>query len=706
MNAFALISLIATLICFALSLVVLLNNRKAVLNQLFFLTALTGFVYSFTTVMMWSAPSADEALIWHKLGTMWPFFTAAVFNFALVFTDSKWIKFKFHYIAVYLPAVILFLIDLLTFSINTAPVLEYWGYNDLASGTWVFAVSTVWSAFTSIAAFVICLRYYFNAKEKTQRLRGKYVSIGLAIPILAFVTTNMIARGLGLGVPNLGPIATLFFAIFVTYAIVKLDLFTIDAALAAENIVSTMPDSLILATVDANMLKVNEQLVQFSGYSKDELIGQPISKLCPKNMEAWRILLIKLERQGIVRNYELTIQTKSGEDRHVVLSASVVLNKKGRAIGITCVLNDITERKAAEQELSVTKNYLEALLNSMLTGVLVINSETHRIVDINSTALSMIGLPKEAVVGKVCNKFICPMDSGKCPITDLGFNVHNDEKILLTADGKQKRVLKGVTKLELHDQTLLIENFIDISQRKTMEEQLIKAQRLASIGELAGQLGHDLRNPLAGIKNGIYLVKKKGNSISEEERKEILKIIEVAIEDSNRIVTSLIEYSNEMLLTPELTTPKRLVLNALAKLTVPSGVSIQNNALDETQTLLDTAYMENVFLALLNNAVQATAKGTITIHTNSNKAGIQFSVIDTGVGIPEDIQSKLFTPLVTTKAKGMGMSLAICKRVVEAHGGTIAVESKVGEGTTVNVILPVVASRKEFADLQASLTSI
>ena len=240
-----------------------------------------------------------------------------------------------------------------------------------------------------------------------------------------------------------------------------------------------------------------------------------------------------------------------------------------------------------------------------------------------------------------------------------------------------------------------------------MEEQLVKAQRLASIGELAGQLGHDLRNPLAGIKNGIYLVKKKGNSISEEERREILKIIESAIEDSNRIVTSLIEYSNETMLTPELTTPKRLVSNALAKLTVPSGISIQNNALDETLTLVDTTHVENAFLAILSNAVQATPeKGTITIGVNKSESSVTFSFTDTGIGIPEEIQSRLFTPLVTTKAKGMGMSLAICKRVVEAHGGNIEIESKVGAGTTVKVSLPVVASRKKFADLQGRLTSI
>ncbi len=365
------------------------------------------------------------------------------------------------------------------------------------------------------------------------------------------------------------------------------------------------------------------------------------------------------------------------------------------------------ERVIAEQELANTKNYLETLLNSMLTGILVIDAETHRIVDVNSTALSMIGLPKEQVVGRVCHKFVCPTECEKCPITDLGFEVDNAEKILITADGKQKHILKSVKKLQINDQLLLVENFIDISQRKIMEEQLVKAQRLASIGELAGQLGHDLRNPLAGIKNGIYLVKKKGNRITEKERMDILKIIDVAVEDSNRIVTSLIEYSNEMLLTPELITPKQLVSNALSKLTVPSHIIIRNNALDETPTLLDAVYMEKTFVAILWNAIQATTeKGTITIEANASSSSIILSFTDTGAGIPEEVQPRLFTPLVTTKAKGMGMSLAICKRVVEAHGGSISIESKVDQGTTVKLTLPAVTSRKEFADLQAHLTSI
>ena len=706
MNVFAFVSLIAVMFCLALGLLVLYLNHKPALNRIFFLTALIGFVYTFTTVMMWIAPTAENAFIWHKLGTIWPFFSATVFTFALIFTNNKWIKNKIHYIVIYLPAIAFFLIDAMTEYINTAPVLQVWGYNDLAAETWLYAVSTFWSALLPLLAFGLCFRYYLKAKDVTQKQRGKFVSIGIAIPILAFIVTNMVARGLGMGIPNLGPIATLFFAIFVGYAIVKYDLFTIDAALAAENIVSTIPDALILANMNSGMLKVNQRLVDFSGFSEAELIGQPITKLCRDNPRECTAVIEELTRDSLVRNRELVLQTKTGEKRHVLFTGSVVTSKSGHPLGLTCVIHDITERKIAEEELANTKNYLETLLNSMLSGIIVIDGKTHEIVDANISALKMIGATREEVIGKVCHNFVCPGEKATCPITDLGSEIANDERVLLTSKGERKQILKSVVKLQLKDRLLLIENFIDLSQRKIIEEKLIKAQRLASIGELAGQLGHDLRNPLAGIKNGVYLVKKKGNKITEEDRAEILRIIEVAIEDSNRIVTSLIEYSSELLLTPELCTPKSLVADALSKIQVPSHINLQNEASDETKMLLDTTRLESVFAGIIQNAMQAMPeKGALHLKSCVDGSNMQFCFEDTGVGIAEDMLDRIFTPLVTTKAKGMGMSLAICKRVVEAHGGKVSVESHVGLGTKIKISLPIKQSRMEFAAAQAALST-
>jgi hypothetical protein len=280
LNIFAALSLFASISCLLLGITVYSFNRKSILNKIFLLTALAAFFYSFTTVMMWTATDFASASFWNKMGTMWPFFVALVATFALVFTENKWIKNKLNYLILFLPAVAFWLIDFSTSLINGSPVMEYWGYNDVASGSWIYYGSIIWTIALPILAFVLCFRYYRQANDTLQRQRRKYVTIGFAIPIAAFISTNMVARMIDMGIPNLGFIATLFFSCFVGYAVVKYDLFTFDAALAAENILSTIPDSLILADTESKILRVNERLVDFLGYPDKELIGKSIVQLC------------------------------------------------------------------------------------------------------------------------------------------------------------------------------------------------------------------------------------------------------------------------------------------------------------------------------------------------------------------------------------------------------------------------------------------
>jgi PAS domain S-box-containing protein len=579
MDALAWVSLCASIIWLALGIVVYYFNRKSILNKLFFLMILAGFFYSFTTVMMWMSHNFESSFFWHKMGTMLPFFVVLVLNFALVFTDNSWIKNKRNYLVLYLPAVLFWLIDLFTNQINMPPVVQYWGYNDLAAGTVVYIISTIWTVALSILAFVLCFRHYRRAKDNLQRQRRKLVMIGFGISI-ATLATNMLARSFNMPIPNLWSISTLFFSVFVGYAIVKYDLFTFDVALAAENILSTMPDSLILANMKTKMLRVNERLVDFTGYAEEELVGQPIIKLCAENENSYYSALKELVEKRVTRGRELVFKTKSGEKRNILFSGSVVENRKGVPIGLTCVIHDVTERKK-------------------------------------------------------------------------------------------------------------------------MEERLVKAERLASIGELAGQIGHDLRNPLSGIKNAVYILKKKSERLTEAEKKEIFGIIDVAIEDSNRIITSLVDYSSELNLQLEPCTPKSLVLNALSKIQVPERISIQNNTSDDIEMLLDMVRVESVFASIIKNAIDASPeKAVIQIRSILKGSNVEISFIDSGTGIPEDVLPKIFSPLVTTKAKGMGMSLAICKRVVEAHDGKVAVESTVGKGTTVTITLPIKPSKTEFAQDQ------
>ncbi len=570
MNLISWLSLFASISCLFLGIVVYSFNKKSILNKTFFLTSITAFVYGFTTVMMWTSTNFASADLWNKMGTIWPFLVALVLNFALIFTESNWIKKKRNYLILYLPAVSFWLIDLFTSLINGAPILEYWGYNDVASATGLYFASAIWTAALPLLAFVLCFRYYRKAKDNLQSQRRKYVAIGFAIPIAAFISTNVFAPSLNLNIPNLGFIATLFFSIFVGYSVVKHDLFTFDAALAAENILSTMPDSLILADLNGKILKVNERLVNFVGFTEEELMGEPIDKLCVVSYRNnCAKILRELSEKKVVINQELVFKTKAEVDRNVLFSGSIVKSKTGRAIGMTCIIHDVTEHKK-------------------------------------------------------------------------------------------------------------------------LEERLVKAERFASIGELAGQVGHDLRNPLAGIKNGIYIIRKKNEQLTEEKRNEILGWIEAAIEDSNRIVTSLVDYSSELNLEPEPCTPRSLVLHALSKIQIPDRLSVLNHTTDNITMVADASKLASVFAGLIKNAVEAIPeKGSVEIMSSLKESNVEISFADSGIGIPENVLPKLFTPLVTTKAKGMGMSLAICRRVVEMHGGKVAVESVFGKGTTVSVLLPI-----------------
>ncbi len=230
----------------------------------------------------------------------------------------------------------------------------------------------------------------------------------------------------------------------------------------------------------------------------------------------------------------------------------------------------------------------------------------------------------------------------------------------------------------------------DISERKKMGEKLLKTEKLAAIGELAASVGHDLRNPLTGITGAVYYLKMKLASKMDEKSREMLDLIEGDIKYSNKIVNDLLDFSGEIHLHRTKVGIKSLIRKTLSKIDVPKKVKIIDSTDNTPEVLIDGDQMTRAFQNLITNAIEAMPKGG-RLEIKSEKTGdcIKISFRDTGVGIPEKNLSKLFTPLFTTKAKGVGMGLAICKRIINTHGGSIKIKSKEGEGTLVTVTIPV-----------------
>jgi PAS domain S-box-containing protein len=230
----------------------------------------------------------------------------------------------------------------------------------------------------------------------------------------------------------------------------------------------------------------------------------------------------------------------------------------------------------------------------------------------------------------------------------------------------------------------------DITERKSLEDKLLKAERFASIGELSAMVSHDLRSPLAGIANAVYYLKTKGQSKMSEKEKEMLTLIERSVDHSNRIIGDLLDYSREIKLDRNQTDPRSLLEEALVQLEVPNGITIVKKVESEPKISVDKDKIIRVFTNLIRNAIDAMPSGgMLTVVSQKTESHTIINFADTGMGISEENLQKLWTPLFTTKAKGMGLGLSICKRFVEAHGGEILVKSQVGKGTSFTVRIPI-----------------
>ncbi len=227
------------------------------------------------------------------------------------------------------------------------------------------------------------------------------------------------------------------------------------------------------------------------------------------------------------------------------------------------------------------------------------------------------------------------------------------------------------------------------SKIQEAQEIILKNERLAAIGQLAGMVGHDLRNPLCSIKGAVYVLRKKQRNLDSSSL-EMLSIIENSVEYSNKIINDLLDFSREINLEFEECSVKSVIDEVLSGTKVPKNIKALNLTRFRPLIMVDQGKLKRVFNNIIKNAIDAMPNGgTLKISSRQTGKNVDITFTDTGVGMTEETLSKIYLPLFTTKSQGMGFGLPICKRIVEAHGGTIEVSSKIGKGTSFTVRLPI-----------------
>jgi PAS domain S-box-containing protein len=424
---------------------------------------------------------------------------------------------------------------------------------------------------------------------------------------------------------------------------------------AVSAVVDAMGDALVLHTLDGKITFVNPAYEKLTGYERSELVGRDVADVgakVTKPEDAQKtVAAIETALAGEVPvPVPLTLISKEGREVPVAFTVSFMRDARGAPSTAVVVFKDITEIKRTEEELRRTLAELQ---------------------DSRAAALNMMMDAEEArSTAEQANKDLR---------REVAERVRAEEELRAYRDQLEELVEERTREL------------------REAQERLIRQEKLAVLGQLAGGVGHELRNPLGAIKNAAYYL----NMAIEEpdaETREMLNVLEQEVDTSEKIIASLLDFARARPPTRRKVDLNDVVRETLSRTPLPDAPRVEVVLeLDEDlpPILADPDQLSQVLGNIVRNGIQAMPGGgrlVIKSECRGDPGGrpewVAVSVTDTGAGISEENLNKIFEPLFTTRAKGIGLGLAVVKTLVEGHGGTIGVESRVGAGSTFTVRLP------------------
>ncbi len=462
----------------------------------------------------------------------------------------------------------------------------------------------------------------------------------------------------------------------------------------------TSLDAVISTDAKGFITSASQGARELLGVLPGEAIGKKMSSFYRGGASEECQIMERLVKDGRMSDYLTEVIAPSGRRTPIILAASAIRSASGAIVGTIAVAHNLTEIRRLEDELAAKNRFMANILQDSADAIMTLDPDDI-VTSWNRGAEAIFGYTAAEMVGKSVNILVPPELMESQEMAKLGEKLRSQGSVRsfqterITKDGRRIQVM--FTRTAIRDDSGRIVGcsavLKDVTFFRNLERHLADAEHLATLGELSAGLAHEIKNPLAGIKGAIDVIR---DSIpTSDVHREILGDVLHEVDRIDKIVKDLLNYAkpkppslNDINL-PEVvqrivTMVRKSLKNEALSIQLEQRGQIPGFTGDETQ-------LEQVLLNLLLNAQNAMPKGgrvVVRLLHDPNLSTIRIEVRDNGPGIPEEIRKKIFQPFFTTRTDGTGLGLAICLKNVQYHGGSIEVRSKVGHGTNFVVMLP------------------
>lgn len=456
-------------------------------------------------------------------------------------------------------------------------------------------------------------------------------------------------------------------------------------------------EAIFLTDLEGIITYVNPEFTRLYGHAPDEVVGKVTPRILKSGQMTaqdyesfWSTLL---EKQVIKRG-EFINKTKDGRLVDIEGSTSPILDGQGEIIGFLAIQRDITEHKQAEQKLASQKELTDRILASTPTPVLVVGAGLE-IVLANRAFYETFEIQEGKADGEKIATLL-PIEGLAEAVSDVLSKRESrlNMEFKYALEGRDKVLITQIVLTEKEEALIILR---DVTAERATQEQLYHIDRLASIGELASGVAHELNNPLTGVLGYSELV--LGANLSQEVKEDV-QIIHDNAQRAAGIVRNLLAFARRRKLERTHVGLPEIIEHVLEmrryELKVNNIEVVTEFADGLPCVMADPQQLEQVFLNIILNTEQAMleahGRGSLTVKVETEGDRIKVSFTDDGPGIPPENLRRVFDPFFTTRdpGKGTGLGLSICHGIITEHDGRIYVESQPGGGTTFFIELPVV----------------